>query len=188
VQNGDRSGIRWSLKAATRDAHRKAEARWTDNGSFADRYSYDGWLKTMYVVHASLGQAAALTGCWSDAVEEEKFRLSCLAQDIGFSGNSSNTSSHELSPDEAWGVLYALNGSALGAQILLSEKSFVPEWPVAYLDAMRRFAKSGSLFTFFANLEIADIDTGSAIAGAKKVFFAITGCDPTVSPQSRGLA
>ena len=154
--------LRVHLKNATRDSHAAAEARWTASGAFSSRFAYANWLERMYQVHAGLGQAAAETARWPGAARDEADRAACLAQDLSAT-NGQPQDRPSLSRPAAWGVLYALNGSALGASILL--RSMVPDgWPVSYLQEMARFAKSGRLARFFADLDAASCDSGRRLA------------------------
>ena len=160
--------LRVHLKNATRDAHATAEARWTQSGGFSSRFAYDGWLERMHLVHAGLGQAAAEGAGWSGAIADEAERAACLAQDLGVS-DGTPPERPRLSRPAAWGALYALNGSALGASMLL--RGMVPEgWPASYLQLMAGFAKSGRLARFFADLDAAGCDPGAALHGASLVF------------------
>ena len=125
----------------------------------------------MYLVHAGLGQAAAEGAGWSDAAADEAERAACLAQDLGVS-DGTPPDRPRLSRPVAWGALYALNGSALGASVLL--RSAVPDsWPLFYLQEMASFAKSGRLARFFADLDVAGCDPDEALHGAGLVFDAI---------------
>jgi heme oxygenase len=92
-----------------------------------------------------------------------------LANDLGLSKVKKTDIS---SPNSAWswGVLYALNGSSLGASVLLKKGAIDAAWPRQYLEEMRRFAKSGMLKSFFDELNAAPFKVEDMATGANDVF------------------
>lgn len=162
------TSLRKRLKAATRDVHRQAEDRWTEHGQFQNHADYVAWLLRMRSVHASLGAAAVQSG-WPSAEGLECARARWLNADT-LTGEVLAQPRLDLCSAEAWGVLYALNGSALGADLLLRQGARAAGWPVAYLQGMAEFAKSGQLKAFFEALEDAAPDFDAAYAGALQVF------------------
>ena len=163
-----------ALREATRCAHDRAEEVWTPDLMARDRLA--PFLTRMFKLHEDLGLPAALR-CDVDGAESlERSRISALAQDLGVSvGTRPSRADWSPSGDEAWGVLYALNGSALGATALLRSRD--PETAPAYLRLMRDYARSGALGAFFKRLNAQDLDLERAGAGATRVFAAMMETD-----------
>lgn len=160
------------LKDATRAEHVATEASWMTQGHFADRAEYDAWLAAMMAVHTSHGFAAARVLGRAEWVEDEHIRHAALVADL-----SRNIYTSQGSPmattSWAWGVAYCLNGSALGASVLLKSDALAPSWPRAYLAAMKGFAAQGGLKRFFDALDGQSIDRSEAARGAADVFAAL---------------
>ncbi|MEL7104393.1 MAG: biliverdin-producing heme oxygenase [Pseudomonadota bacterium] len=160
------------LKAATKSAHQRAEARWVTEGRFADRAAYSAWLAAMAGVHVTLGAPAARLLNDPSWRNEERQRLAALKADLSADLPECDTSP-ERSGSWAWGVAYALNGSAMGASILLKSGAVASGWPRRYLTVLRAYATSGRLHGFFAELAHQGIDLDEAGTGAKDVFAAL---------------
>ncbi len=127
----------------------------------------------MLEVHVGLGTAAAEASGWAPGLLIEARRAQHLARDISTEAPPPRAVSPRLTPDQAWGVLYALNGSALGATVLLRSGLGADSWPRDYLHEMATFAKSGELRDFFDHLEHLELSLADAVAGAGLVFDAI---------------
>ncbi|MEM7524934.1 MAG: hypothetical protein AAF360_14485, partial [Pseudomonadota bacterium] len=153
--------------------HDEAELRWTNAGAFSDAGRYREFLTTMLVVHRRYGASAAARDAKATAIEAERIRALCadLASPIGDAAPSDPVA---MGSDFAWGVLYVLNGSAMGASILLNQKVMAPSLPTSYLETMRGYAQSGSLGAFFRALNEARLDMSRAAKGADAVFSAIS--------------
>lgn len=157
------------LKTHTQAAHANAERRWVGPNGFRDRTAYDTWLCAMMDKHARLGARAAAQMHRMDVAVREERRISALATDLGRAPcESADTVDHRRS--WAWGVQYVLNGSAVGASILLKSRSIKEDWPTAYLREMQDFATSGSLSDFFRRLDTVSLDRTEALSGALEVF------------------
>ncbi len=157
------------LKHATAAAHQEAEAAWSLNKAFADLKSYKNWLDAMLEVHEQLGMAAAASLGDSNALIIEQARVDAIRTDLGVT-TATRRQSPLRSKCWAWGVLYALNGSAMGASILIKSSALHSNWPVTYLTLMRNFAASGDLFKFLETLNTAKLDRTSAAEGANDTF------------------
>lgn len=160
------------LKAATRTAHERAETNWVTQGRFEDRAAYTAWLSAMAEVHATLGARAAR--CLDDPTwrDEEQRRLLAIEADLAVPIPVCEFGC-DRSGSWAWGVAYALNGSAMGASVLLKSGAVAPDWPCSYLTVLRDYATSGRLQSFFRDLEGLRIDLDQASAGARDVFAAL---------------
>lgn len=160
------------LRRATRDAHMTAEHLWFSAGAFADRATFLQWLSVMADVHASIGQPAAmaLRAHISDRIELERARA--LTQDL-VQQPTTHPASQPLSASYAWGAMYVLNGSAMGASVLLKPGALPNDWPRHYLRTMQAFAKSGQLRQFFDRLDAIDLNHAESLAGATAVFDAL---------------
>jgi heme oxygenase len=163
--------MRETLKQATREAHLQAEAVWMGDAGFEALEDYRAWLHALKRAHAHLGLAAARQVRNPSFVTLEQDRLSALAGDLGQRIKPEQIEPTLLTESQAWGVLYALNGSALGGSVLLKAGHTAPDWPTAYLQTMQAYARSGALAQFFRNLEAVDIVHSEAVSGAKLVFW-----------------
>ena len=161
-------GNRAFLRTATQSAHTAAEDRWTDHGSFASRAQYDGFLSVALECHLKLGLPAAEARM--QGIAFERHRIVALAQDLNCDVPVRSASPSGISADYAWGVSYALNGSAIGASILLKSDHRLKSWPTAYLALLQGYAKAGHLAQFFDALEAAPLDAERALQGAVDVF------------------
>lgn len=160
------------LKTAIRTAHERAEAGWVTEGRFADRAAYTAWLTAMAGAHVALGGPAARLLRDPEWRNEERARLSALKTDLSVA-LPVHEYSHGRSDSWAWGVAYALNGSAMGASVLLKSGAVSSGWPRRYLTVLRDYATSGRLHGFFRDLEGLRMDLDEASAGARDVFAAL---------------
>lgn len=160
------------LKQATEEAHACAEARWFSSGSFASRPSYDGWLSSLYFAHEALGQSATRFDALKRYALEETRRRNALVRDLGGRQQQWQQPARH-SESWSWGVLYALNGSALGASVLLKTGAIQASWPTHYVEEMRNFATSGGLAAFFQSLNDDKLNATEIVCGAHSVFDAL---------------
>lgn len=65
---------------------------------------------------------------------------------------------------------YALNGSALGAAMILKHGGLGPDWPRRYLEMGRSYARSGGVRHFFDRLDRTPLVPHRVVAGAAAVF------------------
>lgn len=164
---------RHALRDATKTAHDAAEASWTQ--ALTTRSDEDGLLLAMQALHTSYGLPAAACSGLDGAVAQELRRLSALNADL-----------HAVVPlridcqppadrgaDHAWGVLYALNGSAMGAAMMLRQGGLMADRNPAYMVLMHDFAKSGALGAFFRTLNARKLSLAEASSGARDVFAAM---------------
>lgn len=171
---------RHALQQATRTMHDWAERRWAgENGVPVD---LDRFLRAMYCLHASYGVAAAACVGRADEIERERTRIMALRADLGWVPQVAYPVD-ALVPekrDAAWGALYSLNGSALGAGVLLRVIADNSAAPSVYLKIMSDFARSGELASFFRTLNQQALDHRVAAKGACAVFAVLAGscCPP----------
>ncbi|MEM9060698.1 MAG: biliverdin-producing heme oxygenase [Pseudomonadota bacterium] len=162
-------GMRATLRAATRELHAKIEEMWTPDGGFGSRQTYLDFLYALLCVHQQLGVPAALRrGDPEDAAEEYR-RIRALCNDLELPRPRS-LGLNELDEGFAWGVGYVLNGSSLGATILLDRGALQPDWPTQYLSVGREYVKSGHLKRFFDSLNVVGHDPKSVQRGAFATF------------------
>jgi len=157
------------LRTRTQAAHDRAERRWTDPNGFGGLQEYREWLSTMLALHQRFGRPAAARLENDVYVATEEDRIVALLADLGGSPSSA-PSDFRNSVSWSWGAEYVLNGSAIGASLLLKRAITNPDWPRAYLTEMSRFASAGSLKSFFGSLDAATIDRHDALCGAIAVF------------------
>lgn len=159
---------RAKLEAATRALHDRTEALWAGTGGFSTRTKYLAFLATLLDAHHRLGLPAAEARKAEGDIADEQIRLEALYADTGRVPLAPVTV--RPSPSYAWGIGYVLNGSALGAVMMLKE-GHVPEgWPTAYLEEGCAYAKSGKLAAFFRALDAAELDMDEAALGARDTF------------------
>lgn len=159
---------RAKLEAATRALHDKTEALWAGTEGFSTRAHYLAFLTTLLDAHHRLGLPAARAREAEEDIADEETRLKALHADTGHGPLAPIRA--RPSPSYAWGIGYVLNGSALGAVMMLKE-GHVPEgWPTAYLEEGRAYAKSGKLAAFFRALDAAELDMDEATRGAQETF------------------
>ncbi|MEM6939077.1 MAG: biliverdin-producing heme oxygenase [Pseudomonadota bacterium] len=157
------------LKSATRDVHRRTEARWVGSEGFSDRRAYEDWLHAMLAVHSSVSLPAARKLARRDFIAEEHLRLDALRRDLD-QPTLLPTPPCRHSDAWAWGAQYVVNGSAMGACILLKSGQVDVRWPHAYLKVMSGFAKGGALKGFFEELDQLALNRDEALAGAEAAF------------------
>lgn len=172
-----RKNNRQLLKRLTRLKHERAELRWTQIGAFHDIDAYRMFLRTMLDIHDRFGGPATRVVPMEHHVWERE-RASALRIDLQIKPAMSDPhSSAPMEKDFAWGVLYVLNGSAMGAAMLLNSNAINADWPTAYLEVMCEFARSGALGAFFRSLNDAEVQLGQVARGAEAVFDAVVGMD-----------
>ncbi|WP_436399326.1 biliverdin-producing heme oxygenase [Roseobacter sp. S98] len=157
------------LREATQAAHSAAENVWFGEGHFASLPDYRAWLTRMLEVHETLGLAAATAVSPDLFLPQETARCVALRRDLDLEPVGAGPD-RAMPDSHAWGVLYALNGSALGASHIHREVSGTRDWPLRYLAEMRTYATSGGVKEFFDRLNAAGLDTARALDGALDVF------------------
>lgn len=169
-----RGDNRQVLRQATRGVHNAAETSWVGLGT--KDFPIKTFLSVMHRVHRSFGLAAAQRCALKDAQSEEVLRITALEQDLSLTGTVKDhaQTSAIASRDAAWGVLYALNGSALGASLLLRSSPAAAVGATAYLTVMHDYARSGRLKAFFATFNSQDLNLSLAESGARAVFAGLT--------------
>lgn len=165
---------RHALRDATRDVHNSAEGQWTH--SLGATGGGQALLLAMSMLHANFGQPAAQHAGGAAAVDLEASRLRALKQDGAQADVARKvTARPELSNrDYSWGVLYALNGSAMGASMMLQPGGIMAHEQSAYMTLMQNYARSGGLGAFFRLLNAQDLAIDTASKGASAVFTAMT--------------
>ncbi|QBF30665.1 hypothetical protein [Thalassococcus sp. S3] len=159
---------REQLQVSTRCPHIQLEAEVWPAGGFSGKAHYVRLLEALRSAHLEVGLRAALGRADRQAADHEYAALRCLDQDLGPTSRSAGK--RPLSEAEAWGVSYVLIGSTAGAKTILNSESMKPEWPQAYLEYQRDFARSGGLRRFFDALDAATIDLARTKAAAIHLF------------------
>lgn len=173
--DGNMLTTRFHLRDATSMDHAAAEAVHYAHQKFADKNAYFDYLTSLYAAHLTLGLPAAQLR--QDVGEEayHQTHVGLICEDLGHTPRPESACDPVRSLGEAWGISYALIGSALGATAVLRDLGSSSDWPTAYLDASARFAKSRGVATFFAALNAANPDPDEATFGARRVFARIAG-------------
>lgn len=110
--------MRDRLRQITQSLHDRTEELSAPEGWFETRNRYTSFLQTMLHTHLTLGLPAAFALDDQDQVSLESDRIKALKTDLR-NPDDPTAASRALTPDYAFGVSYVLNGSSLGAAILL---------------------------------------------------------------------
>lgn len=165
--------LRQQMRQESWPTHQIVEGLWTRKGQFADRQSYERWLRRLLWVHQSLGVPAAKLRPGNDELDLEYSRIEALLSDL----NDPSLRDAEVdfsgpfwSVSFAWGVGYVLNGSTLGARFLLKRKTVKTEWPCAYLQQAASYVRSGRLKTYFGMFDALPLDKDHVSLGVEATF------------------
>lgn len=161
--------MRHALKTCTADLHDMLESLWTPHGGFASKSAYLDFLKALHRTHSRLGLAAMSRIGTDWDIAEERARIAALDQDLDGMSHAHHQTT-EMDEGYAWGVGYVLNGSTLGASVLLKQGHIEKGWPCAYLKTGRTYAATGALKHFFDRLEKTDAPEDRVMTGAKETF------------------
>lgn len=159
------------LRTSSQKMHERSERHWGE--VFQTEQGFRHFLMAMQMLHRQHGMEAARRCGLPTAVDIEANRLTALQEDLGEATRSGRASDTGMSRDMAWGVLYALNGSSLGATMLLRPGAALQDQPSRYLELMRDYARAGGLGVFFRALNRQTLDMTRAVAGAQTVFAAM---------------
>lgn len=174
--------LREQLRAATREKHAELDARIGAIRPFESLAGYAAYLSGMRELYLAYGDA--LDSCAQQASIPTRCRvlLDAIANDLAACGNDiGNPIDHGnaegagslVSPGSgaAWGAAYVLEGSTMGAQMLVRQaQQKLPTGATTHFlqalaaDGMGRFRQ------FCAALETANADADEAIGGATAVF------------------
>ena len=161
--------LRGDLRQMTADVHANLETRWFGTGGFTSRSHYEEFLRQAFGVHRDLGLPAAQVWGDEDAVTGERARIAHLASDLGAKPDHRGDR-RTMTESYAWGVAYVLNGSCLGASVMLKRGDIPDDWPSRYFAHGRTYVQNGGLKRFFEKLNAAPIDPGAASQGANACF------------------
>ncbi len=167
--NSSRRSNRHHLRDAVGTNHAMAEQAWMADGKFSSPEKYEDFLRALLIAHLSLGLPAALHRRCVSELGLERERIFALRKDLGLKVDVI-PEGLILSNSYAWGVAYVLNGSCLGAAVLLKSGAIEPAWPSAYLRTSQSCVSSGRLGAFFRALNAFPLHRPDAVAGARDVF------------------
>ena len=168
-----KQSLRDVLNEATMELHQQLEALWTPSGGFASEATYKAFLSALLDVHIQMGRPSAEARDDKLAIEQEDDRISALRDDLNGSAHPSPTARTDIGSDYAWGVGYVLNGSSLGASILLKTDSLGVGWPRQYLGLGRDYVRAGHLKRFFDGMNVASVNPIEVHRGAMETFCAL---------------
>lgn len=161
------------LKTATAEQHASLDALMA--GGFADRFMYARYLQAMRCLTEALAPApleAESRRHWARWFDSR--RLKCLHRDLGQLGAHDAATEAPVLPASGWmGANYVLEGSALGARVLLREAARLGERePGIPLEFLRHHAERSDRWPrFLAALEALDGPMRTdACAGARRGF------------------
>lgn len=170
--DGPRPSTRDALRAATHDLHDEIERTWSTGSGFASRAAYEAFLAKLLGVHLDMGVAAAIARGSDAERREELRRIDALGTDLGHD-TIGTPRFCDMDPDYAWGVGYVLNGSSLGASMMLRDGAMSADWPKAYLGLGRAYAKDGHLKRYFADMNTLAPNADRVRNGALDTFAAL---------------
>lgn len=166
--------IRASLRETTQSLHEDVEAFWMSNKCFDSEDTYRRFLTTVLAAHQSVGLRAAKVRGDLDDVKEEENRIAALCADLSLSvphqSDGPDGEDSRMSASYAWGVGYVLNGSALGAAVMLDRGYLKDGWPDQYFLLGRALVRTGGLKRFFDRLNNVPLDEADVANGAKDTF------------------
>lgn len=174
LTSGTAGSTREALRVAVQDLHDAAEAEWADPSGFASVDRYLAFLGALQRAHLVLGLPAAQALPDPEYVAHEEDRIRALHHDLGTVPDPAGAGPVQ-SPAYAWGVSYALQGSSVGAAIMLKHGAIRPGWPDRYMQLGRDHVRSGDLNRFFDRLDAAAPPMNAATEGASDVFRILLG-------------
>lgn len=173
----DASGTwRGHLRKTTNDLHRSIEKVWASDDGFRSIGHYQSFLSRILCAHREFGVRAVYAladarpdACTAWSIPDERMRQTAVCRDLGIPVEQ-NACGSLTGQSYAWGVGYVLNGSAMGASIMLRGGHVKPDWPVEYFQTCQAYVRSGRLKAFFDQMNGAQLDLGEATQGASDVF------------------
>lgn len=171
--------MRTYLRDMSMTKHLQTEAAFLPTGQFPSQSAYFTFLHALFECHCKLGRPAATARRDQSEIDEEDKRISALAADLRINGPAPQDAAVSMGTDYAWGVGYVLNGSALGAAILLKHPGTLgKDWPRRYLQLGRDYASSGRLRQFFDRLNCEPRHRQQVEHGALDTFSMISAMSP----------
>ena len=165
----DARPLRMQVREETRELHDALDSEWWTSRGFASKQRYLAFLRAAQEAHSRFGIAAASARAdGSDRIEQAR-RLA-LILDLEEETPQAMPDCDGVDISFAWGVGYALNGSALGASKILKSGDLDQDWPRRYLELGQRFARSGAVRKFFDDLNVQTLERDKMINGATAVF------------------
>lgn len=163
------SPMRSSLRKTTYSLHQRLEQLWTPQDHFVSISSYRNFLRLLLNAHCEVGFRAAIARGDETELTRESERVAALGVDLTIS--SPEASLTPAMPNSyAWGVGYVLNGSALGASIIVKKNYILNNWPSKYMKLEQNYVRTGQMKKFFENLECSDLDVSEVERGAIATF------------------
>ena len=160
--------MRLQVRARTRTVHAALDTVWLAADGFSSKRAYMAFLYASLTAHIELGIPAAIRRA-DGSQTTERARIIALRQDLGTS-QPAIVEQSITDQSFAWGVGYALNGSALGATTILKHGGLQRDWPRRYLEMGRDYARTGGVRRFFDRLNGEQLDRDQVVAGALAVF------------------
>jgi heme oxygenase len=161
--------LRVQVRADTREAHYALDNQVFTTKGFGSRDRYQSFLRAALVAHATQGITAARVRDDGSLIAEQA-RIDALARDLQEEAPETTGDLNATDVAYAWGVGYALNGSALGASTIIKSGHLGRDWPRRYLEMGRAFAQTGGVKDFFDRLNEKHLDRQRVTEGAMTVF------------------
>ena len=166
------TGLRGLLRQQTRDLHQAVDDRFSASGAITTRAGYRLFLSTMAAMHAQFGHAADRAVERAGLAPRAGDHWQRLMADLGCHGVFPSVPvPGRHNPDVDAGVAYVLEGSALGAQLLLKQvrDAEIGGLGMGYLQSLCderqvRWAR------YCRWLDTASVDEDGALQGARSVF------------------
>lgn len=161
--------LRDRLRSSTHGLHARIEAIWSPGQGFASAQAYRRFLEVLLHAHRMVGLPAAKARLDAIEIAYETARIDALYQDLDRPAEP-ETVPPPMGFAEAWGAGYVLNGSALGASMMLKGGYLGSDWPSRYMALGGEYVRSGNLRRFFDALNTRPLDIASVERGAKAAF------------------
>lgn len=166
---------RESLRSETRDKHAALDALLGELHPFASCERYSIYLAGMRGLYAAFGDALDRCARSAQLAPRQREMITAIDADLASCNASENEPAaapvSQFTDSAAWGAAYVLEGSAMGAQMLVrtARERLSAEVTIHFLTALA--GEGVSRFrAFCAAMEAANVDADEAVAAAERVF------------------
>jgi heme oxygenase len=164
--------IRHALRNETRESHEELEKFVQSSNLFGSAIGYRVYLASMLRVY----QTFAKPLLWVEQraeLEPITFQAqSCIQSDLGSEFDSQSAACEPVAPECCWGTAYVIEGSSMGAKVLLRSISQKPDresYPVRYLNLIGEHAPE-RWPKFLRALEVSACDPTKTAHAARRAF------------------
>jgi heme oxygenase len=136
--------LRHFLRASTDEAHSRLDAMLDNLDLFARQSAYRVFLSAMEALYLTYGDSLDWAAGQAGLAPRSDELIASLRRDIGMGATQPRIAGGVASPAARWGIGYVLEGSALGAQLLLrrARRELTPGSSTDYLGTLAAEAQS----------------------------------------------